>query len=173
MKKILVLLTAILIFSGCTDRKTQKAEAINAAENELMHQDSLPVDVDKAGKLVVLYSEFVNDYPDDSLAPGMLFKEAEILMSINKPEKAVSVIDSLIAGYPDCDLLPQAMHLKGFIYDDKLGSTEMARISFEALIKRFPDHELSKNAEAYLKILGKSPEEIIKEFEKMNTDSLK
>ena len=133
-----------------------------------------PVDNAKATQLASLYAQFVAEFPEDSVSDKLLFKEAEILMNINRPKEAVAVIDSLITNYSDSRLLPQAMHLKGFIYDDKIHSPEMARIAFEALMEKFPNHELSKNASDYIKILGKTPEEVIKEFEQQQrkADSL-
>ena len=164
MKKIIVLVFVLIAFS-CTNQRQQKIDMINTAENELMKLINEPVDNDKAADLVTLYSQFVVEFPKDSACSKMLFKEAEILMNINRSKEAVVVLDSLIKNYPESKLLPQAMHLKGFIYDDRLHSPEMAKISFEALIHQFPNHILSKNAADYIKILGKSPQEVIREFE--------
>ena len=176
MRKIIVILLFVLIGASCTNQRQQKLDAINAAENDLMNAAAAtPVNNEKASHLVKLYEQFVEEFPEDSAAPKMLFKAVEILMNTDHPKEAIVAVDSLIKKYPDYDLLPEAMHLKGFIYDDKLHSPEMARISFEALIKRFPDHNLSKNAADYIKILGKTPEEVIREFElmQMQKDSLK
>jgi len=174
MRKIIFVLLVALIGFSCTNQRQQKIDLINAAENELMTSATEPIDNAKAAELASLYAQFVTEFPKDSISDKLLFKEAEILMNINRPKEAVAVIDSLIANYSESRLLPQAMHLKGFIYDDKIHSPEMAKISFEALIKRFPEHELSKNAADYIKILGKTPEEVIKEFERrqQKADSL-
>lgn len=155
----------VLIGFSCTNQRQQKLDKINAAEGKIMNMTTQPIDNSKATELVNLYAQYFKEFPQDSVSAKMLFKEAEILMNINSPKEAVSVIDTLIHYFPNDRLIPQAMHLKGFIYDDKLHSPEMARIAFEELIKRFPDHALSKNASDYIKILGKSPEEIIREFE--------
>jgi len=176
MRKITVILLFVIIGISCTNQRQQKLDAINVAESDLMNvATTTPVNNEKAAYLVELYEEFVKEFPQDSASPNMLFKAVEILMNIDHPKEAIAGIDSLIKNYPDYKLLPEAMHLKGFIYDDKLHSAEMARISFKELINKFPDHNLSKNAADYIKILGKTPEEVIREFELMQKrkDSLK
>ena len=43
--------------------------------------------------------------------------------------------------------------------------------SYKEFISKYPNHELTDDATASLKFLGKTPEEMVKEFEKMNADS--
>lgn len=168
--KYLSLFIVLIALVSCVDKRQQELDLIKVAEDKAFEDITAPVSMEIADDIIAIYSSFVNDFPEDSLAPKFLFKTAEVYMNTDRPREAISILDTLIENYSDSKLLPQAMHLKGFIWDDRIHSAEMARICFEQLIKRFPDHDLSKNAEDYLKILGKSPEEIIQQFEESNKE---
>jgi outer membrane protein assembly factor BamD (BamD/ComL family) len=165
MKKYFSIFGLFFLLVSCTNQRQQKLDMIAAEENKLFNEMVAPANAHNTETIVSLYTAYVHDYPEDSLAPEFMFKKAQILMNTQRAKNAVQVLDTLIEQYPETPLLPQAMHLQAFIWDDKLGSSEMARISFERLIKRFPEHELSKNAQDYLQLIGLSDEEIIKRFQ--------
>ena len=168
MKKIITILLIASIFSACSNKKQEKLAEVKKAESELFGNMSAPIDMKKAESIIVLYSSFVADYPDDSNSVAMMLKAAEISMNIGKPKDAIALLDRLILKYPSSEFVPKALHLEGFIYDDKLKNAEMSRKTFEKLIEKYPNHELSRNAKDYMTTIGKSEEEIIKEFEEKN-----
>lgn len=165
MKKIWLFAVLIVVISACTDHKQQKIDLIKGEEEKLFSDVTAPINLEKAQNLINQYSQFVAEYPEDTMSPVFIFKTAEIQMNTLKYKESLTTLDTLIEVYPDSKLVPMAMHLKGFIWDDKLHSVEMARICFEKLIEQYPDHQLSANAKDYLKILGLSPEEVIRRFE--------
>jgi outer membrane protein assembly factor BamD (BamD/ComL family) len=51
----------------------------------------------------------------------------------------------------------------GFIYNNKLGNVDSARIAYEQFLAKFPQHELAPYAKFELDNLGKSPDTILAE----------
>lgn len=167
-----VMLFSMLVFSACTDPRQIQLDLIQAEEQKIAKAVNAPMDIEVAKRLIDLYSDYIATYPDDTLSPKYLFKTGEIQMNIGESQLAINSLDSLIQKYPNASLVPQAIYLQGFIWEDRIHSTEKARIAFESLIKQFPNHELSENAKLYIQVLGKSPEELIKEFEKADSSAV-
>ena len=67
------------------------------------------------------------------------------------------------------------MHfLKAFIYDNNLKDIKKARTAYSDFIQKYPKHELTDDAMISMDNLGKTPEQIVKEFElklKQKSDS--
>ncbi len=57
------------------------------------------------------------------------------------------------------------MFLKGYVYENDLRDLETAKKIYEEFLVKYPDDEFADDAEISIKNLGKSPEELIKEFE--------
>jgi len=55
--------------------------------------------------------------------------------------------------------------LKAYIYENLLSNLGLAQKTYRDFLSLYPDHELSDDAEAALLNLGKSPEELVREFE--------
>lgn len=64
-------------------------------------------------------------------------------------EKAVEVLDGYVADFPDSELAPKALRLKGGILLE-LGQDELAGQTFDQLSKTYPDTEEGKNAFFYV-----------------------
>lgn len=175
MRKIFVFATLLLMVACSQPTTNQKKELLNQIKNledSLFQSKDLAIDIKKANRMLGLYQDYSSSNLDDSISAVMLFKSAEIAMNIQKGPYAISALDTLLKHFPNHAIIPQALHLKGFIYDDLMGSPEMARISFEKLVHDYPNHKLAQNAKEYMKLLGKTPEEIIKSFEEKNKDSM-
>ena len=64
---------------------------------------------------------------------------------------------------------PTALFMMGFIYENDLGDLNKAKETYQTFLNRYPnDPDYADDAQNALKFLGKSPEEIIREFEKKN-----
>jgi len=121
--------------------------------------------------------EFGNEYPEDPMSAELLYKAGLIAMTVakasnNKSEtelyghKALSIFDDLQKVYPEFNGIKNCILNKGIIYDDILHDYENAEIVYRAFIARYPSDTMAVNIESYLQYLGKSPEEIIAEFER-------
>lgn len=155
----------IFIFVACTSERDKAARKIAALEKELIEQSALPGN-DKLNALMGLYTDFVNNNPKDTAAPQYLHRALNLAMGMNNGEKAMEIADRFLNEYPEGPKLAEVIFLKAYIYENQLSNLGMAQKTYRDFLSRFPDHELADDAEAALLNLGKSPEEMVREFEK-------
>ncbi len=117
---------------------------------------------------VTAYLKFAGNFPTDSMAPVCLFNAANIAMSLNQYQRAINIYDTISTKYPTFKRAADCLFIRGFIYDDKLKDTARARVMYQQVIDKYPHDSLAMQARAAISILGKSYDEIIKEFEEKN-----
>ena len=164
LKLLTLLLTGLLIFA-CSSPLDDAKKNILSKEESLFSDEMKMIDKEKADELIAAYDNFATDYPDDKESPEYLFKAGDMTMNLNKPNKAISFFNRILSEYPDFDKLPQCLFLKAYVYENSLHDLNKAKLIYEDFIKRFPDDEFADDAAVSLKNLGKSPEDLIKEFE--------
>jgi len=172
---------AVIFITGCVSgdagsnsekTKAEVVEEISLAEKNLYGDKSnLEFDKVKAQDLVETYNSFTGKFSDDPLSAGYLFKTAEVLRSLKKFNEAVSVYSKIVKDYPNFDKVPHSLFLKGFSHENDLKNLDQARVAYQDFLKLFPDHELADDVQFSLDNLGKSPEEIIQEFEKKRKEN--
>lgn len=97
----------------------------------------------------------------------LLMRAAGLAKTIENPNKALQLYNHIVDNMPGSAKAPTAMFMTGFIYENDLGDVEKARGVYEGFLKKYPnDPDFTDDAQMALKLLGKSPEEIIKSFEK-------
>ena len=145
-------------------------ENIKTLEAELFASKSTKLDLPKAKQLTRMYLEYSDKNPKDSLAPEFLYKAADISMNLNIPKVTIAIYNKLINNYPDYVNIPTATFLMGYVYENQLNDLENARKHYQQFLKNYPDSEFADDAEVSLKNLGKTPEELIKEYELNDKD---
>ncbi len=140
--------------------------AIKAIEAKL--KTTMTPDPYVYNQAVSAYLKFANSFPNDTMAPMCLFDAANISMSLNQYQRAVNLYDSVNVKYPTFKRAADCIFIRGFIYDDKLKDTAKARTMYQMVIDKYPHDSLAIQARAALSILGKSYDEIIKQFEEKN-----
>jgi outer membrane protein assembly factor BamD (BamD/ComL family) len=171
-RNFICLCSLLIILSSCGQSKKSSYEKIKNLEKELMSKVSAPTDTVKAKDLVNAYTDYAKKYPQDSNAVIFLFKAANITMNIGKPKLSIELFDRVIKEYPTFAKIPDCMFLKAFVYDDKLKDYTKAKEGYETFLKKYPTHEFAVSAKACIENLGKSPDQMIREFEaKQKQDS--
>ncbi len=152
------------------EKKTvaQMAKTIKLAEDTLFNSQTSSIDIQKAKALINQYIEFADAFPADSMAPNFLFKASDISMNLNQATQTIFIFNRIINQYPNYKNTPTCYFLKAFVYDDQLKDYKNAKKYYNIFLKTFPKHKFTNDARMALKNLGKSPEELIKEFEKKN-----
>jgi tetratricopeptide (TPR) repeat protein len=141
-------------------------DSIKASESKL--KATVTPDAFTYNKAISNYLRFASSFPTDSMAPACLFDAANISMSLNQYQRAINLYDSVTVKYPAFKRAADCIFIRGFIYDDKLKDTANARKMYQLVIDKYPHDSLASQAKAALAILGKSYDEIIKEFEEKN-----
>ncbi|MBK8414222.1 MAG: tetratricopeptide repeat protein [Bacteroidetes bacterium] len=167
--KIAIVGLIITLLIGCSNPQKELNQKIATLEKQLMSDSSMTPIPEKAKEMIALYNDYVTKFPDDSLCANYLFKAGDLASKINNPELAVETFGRLISKYPKSPDAPVALFLQGFIYENQAGNPAKAKPYYEAFLKQYPDHPLSGDVSFSLEHLGKTPEELIREFEQNTT----
>ncbi len=124
-----------------------------------------------AQKTVNVYANIVKDYPTTKLAADYLFKAGEISSSLNHSQEAIGFFKTVYENYPDFKKASYCLFLQAFIYENQLHQLGQAEQLYREVIKKFPEERISQDAKACIDNLGKTDEELIKEFEAKNKKS--
>ena len=155
---------ALILSVACT-KKANLKEEITQLEKELYDTTNRGVDEKKALLLVDKYIAYADENKEDTLSPIYLFKGGEICMNIKKGEKAVQLFNRVMEEYPDYNKVAETLFLLAFTYENVIHDIINAKDKYELFLFKYPNHYLSEQVELSLKHLGKTPEELVAEFE--------
>ncbi len=141
-------------------------QAVNAVQTKLNTSASL--DPATANMAINAYLDYAKHFPDDTLSTFFLFKAGEYASSTGQFLRAISMYENILSKYPQSRLIPECLFIEGFVYDNNLNDTAKARAKYMEVVEKYPNDNLAAQAKQAMKLLGKSPDEIGKEFEKMN-----
>ena len=161
---------SILLFS-CSPSRDKMLGKISKMEKEM--KTAQKVDTNAVTNLLSAYQNFASKYPDDSLAPENLYKAAGLAVGFNRGTQAIDLYESIMNNYPKYKKVPECFFMEGYAYENVIGNIAKASEYYNKFLAKYPNHELADDASAAIKYLGKSPEEMVHEFEKMNADTTK
>ncbi|MCX6306332.1 MAG: tetratricopeptide repeat protein [Bacteroidetes bacterium] len=176
MKKttILIISGIMIMLAGCGPSKDKVASQILTLEKSLFSPEAVSFNKQKADSLQALYATFIKDNPKDSMAPGFLFKSANIAMNSGDGPKALALFDQYLQNYPDKPKASLCLFFKAFIYENLMQNLDKARETYLLFIEKYPSDDFTKDAKMAIENLGKSPEMLIREFElKQREDSIR
>lgn len=161
----MLLVTAMMLSCG----EKMSVEKINELEAKVLSEDAV-VTKENVVQLVDAYTLFAEQNPNDAQSPDFLFKALDIAVGVNAegPEKAVKIADVLIEKYPDFEMTPMAMFIKGFVYENMIGDLQNAEMTYRQFIEKYPENPMLEDVKSTLENLGLSPEELIRKFEEAN-----
>ena len=167
--KMLAWMVMVVSF-GCkqpVESKSQKStqELIKDLEDSLFNAETNTLDKKKAVELSRLYEQWALENPDDEKAPDYLLKAADVSMNMKNPRRTLGLFDQILNNYPQSKFASTALFLKAFVYDDQMHDYVNAGKYYSEFLEKYPESPFANDAEASLKNLGKSPEELVKEFE--------
>lgn len=173
--RIIIVATFIFFIFSCKN-ETKNLDLADSKESLLSQVDSIEkllfsleagslVYNQAASKVVKLYNQLATDFPDEPKAPDYLFKAGEVSMGINMDFDALGYFQRLERDYPKHPKAPHALFLQAFIWDNKLNDDGKAEFLYKQFLEKYPMHEMAKDAQFSLEHLGKSDEDLIKEFE--------
>ncbi len=166
MKRIFILVTAVsmLFLVKYKPKKEKMEKEIASLESRLFDAES---GFSRAGadSLIKDYQNFAEAYPADSLAPVYLFKAASMVMNLQNGLMAITLFNQIRTTYPDYEKAPLCLFFTGYVQENVLGDIDQARDTYTLFIETYPDHDFADDAQASINNLGKTPEEMIHQFE--------
>ena len=169
MKKNIIISIIIVsaVFTGCKPSRDKSALEIQNLEKELYSQQTFTFNKVKGDSLLKMFDDFITRFPDDSLSRVYLFKAANLAIAEGDGNKAITFLDQFIKKYPDHPKAPVCSFFKGYVYENILKNMDMAKENYLFYIEKYPNDAFVKDARMAVKNLGKTPEQMIKEFEAM------
>ena len=164
MKKIFLILSLALMMASCGQKMT--VEEINKLESQVFAK-GINVEKENVVKLVDAYVLYAKQNPDDVKSAEYLFKALDVAVGINAegPQKAIDIANILIEKYPDFEMTPMAMFLKGFVYENMMTDYEKALDTYYQFLDKYPNSPLVNDVKSTIENVGLTPEELIKKFE--------
>ncbi len=104
-------------------------------------------------KMVNVYLECVSKANEFPLGASVAFKLAKALQDAGYYSEAVSAYSRFIKSTSNHNLIPKAYYLAAEIIDKRLGNKKKALSILNALIKKYPDHEIIPYVKSYVKRL--------------------
>lgn len=168
MKYFATLALSVVLLASCSANREDSLSKIKTAEDNLYANEGAFMFNDSLATITLdAYLDFANDFPKDSLSAEYLFKAADLYRAKHEFEKAISTFDRVGKDYPEYAKVPQTIFLQGFIYENDVKDLPKAKERYEYFIQQYPNHALARDVQFSLNNLGKSPEQIIKEFQQM------
>ncbi len=167
MKKLLLSVFVVLMMLSCGEKVSVKE--VKELESKVLAEGAKPTK-EEVIQLVDAYILFAEQNPDNAQSPDYLFRALDIAVGVNAegPDKAIKIADMLIEKYPDFEMTPMAMYLKGFVYENIVGDLQNAEMTYRQFIEKYPNSPIIEDVKATLENLGLTPEELIRKFEKAN-----
>jgi outer membrane protein assembly factor BamD (BamD/ComL family) len=173
MKKYVLLILTLVAVTACQPSKEKLSGQISAMEKRLFSPTAQGLSRESVDSLVADYENYVKRFPEDSLAPAYLFKAAGVAMNTGNGGKAVELYDKLMKDHPSHPKAALALFFKGYVQENLLKNLDQAKETYLLFIEKYPDNEFADDAQASIDNLGKTPEQMIREFEaKRKADSL-
>lgn len=140
---------------------------IKEMEKELFASEVL--DVTKAKKMIRLYDTYHKNYPKDWECPDYLFKAGEISENMNQYNRAAQFYKMCCYEYNDnFKYRSLCLFRLANVYDTKLNDYIHAKEVYTQVKEQYPKTQLAKDADAAMRMMGKSDADIVREFERKN-----
>ncbi|MGZ4057304.1 MAG: tetratricopeptide repeat protein, partial [Bacteroidia bacterium] len=123
-----------------------------------------------AGLAIKAYYDFISMFPDDSLSPDFIFKSAEIATATQQYPQALQDYQTIENKYPNYKLYPESLFLQASLLDNFMNDDAKAKVVYQKVIDKFPASSYANDAKAAISNMGKSDEELHKEFMKKNKE---
>ena len=170
--KTFLLPFVLVILISCGPSRNKEAARIHEMETRLFSPKANSMDNKSADSLLLLYSAFIKDFPADSLTQNYIFKAGNLYMNRGNGKPANEMFDLYRANYPNDAKSAICLFFKAYIYENILQNFDKAQELYIQFIEKYPHHDFADDAQMALNNLGKSPDQMVKEFElKKKADS--
>ncbi len=168
MSKLFTVAFFGILFSAC------QTDPISTLQQKLVALDKAMgganvTDKSKAAEFIKTSEELAGlvekSNPDQYV--DVLLKAAGLAKTIENPQKAIELYSKVVDGLPQHKKAPTALFMIGFVQENDMADLTQAKATYELFLQKYPnDTDFADDAQNALKLLGKSPDDIIKEFEK-------
>ena len=168
----------LLAFATCKQTQPTDNQTTNEPSAKELYQEILSLEKDilkdldvnknkaKAEELLLKSKLFYKKYPEEKEIPNVLFKAADVSRGLGEYGKAIQLWGTVWRNYPSYERAADALFLQGFTFENDLGDKEQAYSYYNQFLEKYPKHELAEQVRLSIQQLNRSPEDLIKSFEK-------
>ncbi|MGE5424028.1 MAG: tetratricopeptide repeat protein [Syntrophothermus sp.] len=173
MKKtgIAVLFFAALLIVSCSSSKEKMKTKIDGLEKRLYASSATSFDTIKGDSLLDLYTNYIAKFPGDTICAKYTYNAASLCMNRQQNGKAVELFNTFQQNYPKNPRAPVCMFLTGFIYENQMHDLQKAKEIYLQFLEKYPESIYAKDARSSLDNLGKTPEQMMAEFEQRQKEA--
>lgn len=136
---------------------------------EALNSDTTNMDKRKAAILMEAYATYAERFPNYEEAADRLFKAGELAMGLNHSVEAIKYFDEVYNKFDQYEKRPYALFMKAFVLENQVHQYDQAEEIYKEFIQLYPNHEMADDAQYSIDNMGKSPEELIKQFERKDS----
>ena len=162
--RLFLLPSLLLLLISCGPSRDHEFSKIQSAEKRLF-TPSATFSKEGADSLLGLYSQFIRDFPKDSLTRKYIFKSGNLYMTRENGPKAIEMFDLYMKNYPADVKTPMCLFFKAFIYENIFHNLDKAQETYILFIEKYPRHDFADDARMALQNLGKTADQMVAEFE--------
>lgn len=160
MKQALIFLSFITFIASCTPDRNKLGEKITQLETAAT-APSEKLDQAIGEELFENYDTFIENFPQDSLLPQLLYKGGQIAILYEQNLRASDYLNKLIKEFPGDDRTPHAYMVLGNFYANKIHDLDRAKALYEEFISKYPDNKLVPQVQFMKETLGMTPDEML------------
>ncbi|MEI6816328.1 MAG: tetratricopeptide repeat protein [Bacteroidota bacterium] len=165
-RTLLIVATGIIsMLVACMSPEQKSLERLKKMEIAVSKDTAKNPDKAKIHDLMMGYKNFADSFPKNDSIPEYLFRAGKLASGLNYTMDALHCYKQVYEKFPTSKRAPFSLFMIGFIYENQIRHPELAKKTYEEFMAKFPTHELAKDVKFSLDHLGKSDEELIKEFE--------
>ena len=143
---------------------------VNALEKEIQKRREAVEkdetgDVKLAADLYEAFETYGRRFPNHENAADYLFRAGEIAMNLNQTSHALKLFETVYEDFRKYEKSPYALFMRAFVLENQANNYVEAQKYYEEFIENYPNHPMADDAEYSLKNMGKTPEELIRNFE--------
>jgi len=170
--KTLLLPLTLLVLISCGPSRNKEVDRIHALETRLSSLNATSFDKEAADSLLTMYSAFIKNFPADSMTRKYIFKAGNMYMNEGKGKPAIEMFDLYRTNYPNDPRSALCLFFTAYINENIFQNLDKAQELYIQFIEKYPRNDFADDAQMALKNLGKSPDQMVKEFElKKKADS--
>ena len=163
--RIVVPIAFMVLIASCQSPEKKAQGRLMGLEKELEKDTGKLPDKKKMYDVFIAYKNFCDSFPKNDSAAEYLYRAGRLASGLTYLIEAVNCYDRVYTKYASSKRAPFCLFMEAFIYENQLHGMERAKKLYEEFLKKYPDHQLAKDVKFSLEHLGKSDDELIKEFE--------
>lgn len=140
-----------------------------AKREKALNEDTNSVNQQLAANLMEAYAIYGERFSSYEGAADRMFKAGELAMGLGHKVQAIKYFDKVYNDFKDYEKRPYALFMKAFVLENQAMEYDRAKETYEIFLEEFPNHAMADDAQYSILNMGKSPEELIKEFEKRDS----